>query len=159
MTLPIVYHSNGCKCSNTNAYRLTRRLWFYCTVPFFKNLFSFFSITAITFQENLLKTMIQMENTFFALAERFNRDCIIICDRGTMDASACKFPFDSPFIQSRSAHNLIQLFESWLKYVDLHNVRSKIDRSRNLDKRFHIRLRDTFLIFWSRKHENRVIKT
>lgn len=35
--------------------------------------------------------MIQMENTFFALAERFNRDCIIICDRGTMDASACKF--------------------------------------------------------------------
>nr|CAH0100669.1 unnamed protein product [Daphnia galeata] len=44
--------------------------------------------SAITFQENLLKTMIQMENTFFALAERFNRDCIIICDRGTMDASA-----------------------------------------------------------------------
>lgn len=40
------------------------------------------------FQENLLKTMIQMENTFFALGERFNRDCIIICDRGTMDASA-----------------------------------------------------------------------
>lgn len=34
--------------------------------------------------------MIQIENTFFALAERFNRDCIIICDRGTMDASACK---------------------------------------------------------------------
>jgi hypothetical protein len=45
---------------------------------------------AILFQENLLKTMIQMENTFFALGERFNRDCIIICDRGTMDASACK---------------------------------------------------------------------
>lgn len=49
--------------------------------------------TAILFQENLLKTMIQMENTFFALAERFNRDCIIICDRGAMDASACESNF------------------------------------------------------------------
>lgn len=45
---------------------------------------------ALTFQENLLKTMIQMENTFFALAESMHRDCIVICDRGTMDASACK---------------------------------------------------------------------
>jgi len=43
---------------------------------------------AIQFQENLLKTMIQIENTFFTLAESFNRDCIVICDRGTMDPSA-----------------------------------------------------------------------
>ena len=52
--------------------------------------FSLFLHTAIQFQENLLKTMIQMENTFFTLAERCNRDCLVICDRGTMDASACK---------------------------------------------------------------------
>jgi len=47
-----------------------------------------FFFAAIQFQENLLKTMIQIENTFFTLAESFNRDCIVICDRGTMDPSA-----------------------------------------------------------------------
>jgi len=40
------------------------------------------------FQENLLRTMIQIENSFFALAEASERNCLIICDRGTMDASA-----------------------------------------------------------------------
>ncbi|PNF36857.1 TRPL translocation defect protein 14 [Cryptotermes secundus] len=43
---------------------------------------------AYKFQENLLKTMLQIENTFFALGESCTRDCLIICDRGTMDASA-----------------------------------------------------------------------
>ncbi|KAF6204150.1 hypothetical protein GE061_002490 [Apolygus lucorum] len=43
---------------------------------------------AYKFQENLLKTMIQIENTFFELAETCPRDCLIICDRGAMDASA-----------------------------------------------------------------------
>merc|ERR1712038_176176 len=42
----------------------------------------------IEFQENLLRTMIQIENSFFALAEASERNCLIICDRGTMDASA-----------------------------------------------------------------------
>ncbi|KAK7788766.1 hypothetical protein R5R35_000017 [Gryllus longicercus] len=43
---------------------------------------------AIRFQENLLKTMLQIENTFFALGQSCSRDCLIICDRGAMDASA-----------------------------------------------------------------------
>ncbi|XP_014245404.1 TRPL translocation defect protein 14 isoform X2 [Cimex lectularius] len=43
---------------------------------------------AFKFQENLLKTMIQIENTFFELAETCPRNCLIICDRGAMDASA-----------------------------------------------------------------------
>uniref|UniRef100_A0A146LYV1 NadR/Ttd14 AAA domain-containing protein n=2 Tax=Lygus hesperus TaxID=30085 RepID=A0A146LYV1_LYGHE len=43
---------------------------------------------AYKFQENLLKTMLQIENTFFELAETCPRDCLIICDRGAMDASA-----------------------------------------------------------------------
>lgn len=42
----------------------------------------------IEFQENLLRTMIQIENSFFALAEASDRNCLVICDRGTMDASA-----------------------------------------------------------------------
>jgi len=43
---------------------------------------------AFKFQENLLKTMLQIENTFFELAESCPRDCLVICDRGAMDASA-----------------------------------------------------------------------
>lgn len=43
---------------------------------------------AMKFQENLLRTMIQIENTFFELGRTCQRDCLIICDRGAMDASA-----------------------------------------------------------------------
>ena len=39
-------------------------------------------------QANLLKTMLQIENAFFDLAEESNRNCLVICDRGAMDASA-----------------------------------------------------------------------
>ena len=35
-----------------------------------------------------MRTMIQIENSFFALAEASERNCLVICDRGTMDASA-----------------------------------------------------------------------
>lgn len=40
------------------------------------------------FQENLLKTMLQIEDTFFELGRTCKRNCLIICDRGAMDASA-----------------------------------------------------------------------
>lgn len=43
---------------------------------------------AFKFQENLLRTMLQIENTFFELAESNDRNTLIICDRGAMDASA-----------------------------------------------------------------------
>nr|CAH7741324.1 unnamed protein product [Callosobruchus chinensis] len=43
---------------------------------------------AVKFQENLLKTMLQIEDTFFELGRTCKRDCLIICDRGAMDASA-----------------------------------------------------------------------
>jgi len=32
----------------------------------------------------------QIENVYYRMAETVNRDVLIICDRGTMDASACK---------------------------------------------------------------------
>jgi len=41
------------------------------------------------FQENLLKTMLQIEDTFHDLALSSSKNCLIICDRGTMDATAC----------------------------------------------------------------------
>lgn len=43
---------------------------------------------AYRFQENLLKTMVQIENTFFDLAKQSKQNCLVICDRGLMDASA-----------------------------------------------------------------------
>ena len=49
-----------------------------------------FSCLALKFQEELLRTMMQVESVFFTLAESLNQDCLVICDRGAMDASACK---------------------------------------------------------------------
>lgn len=41
------------------------------------------------FQENLLKTMMQIETVYFQLAANMHqKNCLIICDRGTMDPSA-----------------------------------------------------------------------
>lgn len=34
--------------------------------------------------------MIQIENTYFELGKSSAKNCLIICDRGVMDASACK---------------------------------------------------------------------
>jgi len=42
----------------------------------------------LEFQENLLKTMFQIEDTYFSLAATQNRNCLVICDRGAMDCSA-----------------------------------------------------------------------
>lgn len=35
--------------------------------------------------------MIQIENTYFELGKSSVKNCLIICDRGAMDASACKW--------------------------------------------------------------------
>ncbi|XP_022101147.1 TRPL translocation defect protein 14-like [Acanthaster planci] len=43
---------------------------------------------AYKFQANLLKTLLQAEETFFQLAETCPRKCLVICDRGAMDPSA-----------------------------------------------------------------------
>jgi len=42
----------------------------------------------LDFQENLLKTMFQLEDTYFSLATTQRRNCLVICDRGAMDCSA-----------------------------------------------------------------------
>lgn len=42
------------------------------------------------FQENLIRTMLQLEQTFFDLAATCKKDALVICDRGAMDPSSCK---------------------------------------------------------------------
>ena len=54
--------------------------------------------TADKFQENLIKVMISIERTFFTLAQSCNRNCLIICDRGVMDATACMYLVNFFFI-------------------------------------------------------------
>lgn len=54
----------------------------------------FFPQIAYHFQENLLRTMIQIENTYFELGKSCSKNCLIICDRGVMDASACKYKYN-----------------------------------------------------------------
>ncbi|KAI1285686.1 hypothetical protein HDE_11596 [Halotydeus destructor] len=61
------------------------------------------------FQENLLKTMIAMETTFFDLAESAKRNVLVICDRGTMDAAAymSKKSFDD--VMKKNNWNSVEL--------------------------------------------------
>ncbi len=40
------------------------------------------------FQENLIRTMIALEDTYFSMAQKSDRNSLVICDRGVMDASA-----------------------------------------------------------------------
>ena len=42
------------------------------------------------FQENLMRTLLQLEQTFFDLAATCQRDTLVISDRGAMDPSSCK---------------------------------------------------------------------
>ena len=40
------------------------------------------------FQENLVRTMVAIEDTYFSMAQKSGQNCLVICDRGLMDASA-----------------------------------------------------------------------
>lgn len=42
------------------------------------------------FQTNVLSTILQIEKTFFQLAEYDAVNVLIVCDRGAMDPSACE---------------------------------------------------------------------
>lgn len=57
-------------------------------------------LTAYSFQENLLKTMLQIESTFkdLAVSMSSSNNCLIICDRGAMDATACWYYYRITFV-------------------------------------------------------------
>ena len=66
------------------------------------------------FQANLLKTMIQIENSFFDLASSSAvQNCLVICDRGAMDASA--------FVSREQWDNILEANE--LDEVDIRDNR------------------------------------
>ena len=63
----------------------------------------------LEFQENLLKTMLQLEDTYFSLARTQTRNCLVICDRGAMDCSAYLPREDWERIMERSEFNEVDL--------------------------------------------------
>ncbi|XP_059488051.1 TRPL translocation defect protein 14 [Neocloeon triangulifer] len=72
---------------------------------------------AIKFQENLLKTMVQIENTFFELASSCPRNCLVICDRGAMDASAFIAKDKWEFLMSKNNWNEIELRDTRYNHI------------------------------------------
>jgi predicted ATPase len=61
------------------------------------------------FQEDLLLCMIQTEETFFRLAKRCDQNCLVICDRGTMDARAYMSEDSWDRVLKRNALNAVEL--------------------------------------------------
>ena len=47
-----------------------------------------------SFNESILKTMMQVEQTFMELARLGEEKYLVVCDRGTMDPSACEWRGD-----------------------------------------------------------------
>ena len=64
-----------------------------CTFIDHSSVCYYFMVSAFAFQENLLRTMMAIENTYFDLAQSCQKNCLVICDRGLMDASACMYNF------------------------------------------------------------------
>ncbi len=61
--------------------------------------------------------MIQIENTFFSLGESCARNCLIICDRGAMDASACKWNILKIRIGKLGIGNVIGCYNDFRYYL------------------------------------------
>lgn len=80
---------------------------------------------AYTFQENLLKTMLQIEDTYFALAESCGKNSLVICDRGAMDATAFVSEEDCRRIMSTNGWNQIDLRDNRYNLV-IHMVSAAV---------------------------------
>lgn len=76
---------------------------------------------AYRFQENLIRTMVQIENTYFDLAASCNKNCLVICDRGIMDASAYLKPEQWERMKTENNWNEIEIRDSRYNQV-LHLV-------------------------------------
>lgn len=106
---------------------------------------------AIDFQENLLRTMLQIENTYFALAEASERNCLVICDRGAMDASAfvskdewenimTKIGCDEVDIRDNRYHQVIHMVTSAKGAERFYTIEDHATRKEGLEE---ARFRDT----------------
>ena len=81
---------------------------------------------AENFQTNLLKTMMQIEKSFFDLAEESKRDCLVICDRGAMDASAYIAKDQWDRILEQTGLDEVEIRDNRYDQVTNHHGRKKI---------------------------------
>jgi len=64
---------------------------------------------AFAFQENLIRTMLQIESTYFELAASSQQDTLVVCDRGVMDASAYMQPGQWEAMKAKNNWNDVEL--------------------------------------------------
>jgi hypothetical protein len=53
--------------------------------------FSFYGLSReqrVVFQKNLMRIMVELEDSFFDLAKQCGKNAVVLCDRGAMDAKA-----------------------------------------------------------------------
>ncbi|XP_025190370.1 TRPL translocation defect protein 14-like [Melanaphis sacchari] len=62
-----------------------------------------------TFQSNLLKSMLRIEQTYFELGKTCDQDCLIICDRGVMDAAAYISSYKWNRIMKNNGWNVVDM--------------------------------------------------
>ncbi|XP_071531626.1 TRPL translocation defect protein 14 isoform X2 [Panulirus ornatus] len=104
---------------------------------------------AVAFQENLLKSMMQIENTFFTLAETCRKNCLVICDRGTMDASAFISEEHWEGIMKRNGWNPVDLRDTRYNQIihmvsaangaeAFYSTEDHACRSENIELAFHL---------------------
>jgi len=100
---------------------------------------------AENFQANLLKTMLQIENAFFDLAEESNRNCLVICDRGAMDASAfiskdqwehilAKNSLDEVEIRDNRYHQVIHMVSAAKGAEEFYTIEEHASRSEGIEQ-------------------------
>ena len=95
------------------------------------------------FQENIVKTILQIEQTFFDLASREKINCLIVCDRGTMDPSACMlfvcvFLCISSFLSLSLSPLSVCSDEEWQKMLQLNDWNSIMLRDERYDQIIHL---------------------
>ena len=65
--------------------------------------------------------MLQLEQTYFDLATfQENQNCLVICDRGTMDPSACKFILTVLIIYAKHSKTA-RILSDYLEWVCVDN--------------------------------------
>ncbi|XP_074642321.1 TRPL translocation defect protein 14-like isoform X1 [Tubulanus polymorphus] len=67
---------------------------------------------AYKFQMDLLNTMMTIENTYTRLAESSDSNCVVICDRGTMDCTAYMEPGQWEKMKKENDWNDVELRDS-----------------------------------------------
>lgn len=80
---------------------------------------------AFTFQANLIRTMMKIEDTYFDLAQTCQKNCLVICDRGLMDGSAYLPPEDWERMRKENNWNEVDLRDNRYNQV-IHMVSAAV---------------------------------